>query len=138
MSVFQDTPAALYSRLQGGTALTALLAGTVSIYDSAAPNGATYDYVIYNFQGGGPDLQTPANLENNVWLVRGYSRTSAKAAKAIAAAIDARLHQTNISIGSATTFWCAREENVAAVQQGADNQQVWLAGGMYRIRTTGG
>lgn len=138
MSVFQDTPAALYSRLKAGTALTALLAGTTAIYDSAAPNGAAYAYVIFNFQGGGPDLLTSANLENNVWLVRGYSQTSAKAARAIAAAIDARLHKQNLSIGSAATFWCAREENIAVVQQGADNQQVWAAGGMYRIRTSGG
>lgn len=138
MSAFTDTPAGLYTRLQGGTALTSLLAGTVAIYHQFAPNGAAYDLVVYNQQGGGPDNQTRANMENNVWLVRGYSKTSAKKAAQIAAAIDTRLHKVNIPIGSATTFWCVREENVSTFQQGADNQNIWMAGGMYRIRTTGG
>lgn len=133
-----DTATALYTRLKSNTGLTALLAGTTSIYNLAAPNGAAYAFVVFNYQGGGPDNQTSRNIESNVWNVRGYSTTSAKAAAAIAGEIDEMLHKQNFSIGSAVTFWCAREENISSVQQGPDNQRVWLAGGLYRIRTSGG
>lgn len=138
MSILGATATTLYTRLSGGTALTSLLAGSASVYHQFAPTGAAYPYVVYNLQAGGPDNMTRANIETNVWLVRGYSKTSAKNAADIAAAIDARLHKINIPIGSATTFWCTRDETVSAFEQGADNQNIWTAGGMYRVRTSGG
>lgn len=136
MAILEDTPAALYTTLQGGTALTALLAGTTSIYDASPPHGVAYPYVVFNHQGGGPELQTSKGMESNLWFVRAYSAESAKNAAQIFEQVDALLHQINISISGLTTFWCAREENIKLVETAPDQSRVWQAGGIYRIRTT--
>jgi hypothetical protein len=132
-----DTSVALYTTLAGGTALTALLAGTTSVYESQAPDKSTYPFVVFNHQGGGPDNINPSEIESNLWLVKVYSATSAKSASDIFAQADALLHRKNISIGSAKTFWCCREQNVKLVENPPNGVIRYMRGGIYRIRTTG-
>jgi hypothetical protein len=136
VSILDATAAALYATLKAGTALTALLSGTTSIFDMQAPDGVSSPYVIFNHQGGGPELLTSKQIEGNIWLVRGYSAVSAKKASEIFGQVDALLNKKNITISGATTFWCVREENVKQVENGPDNSKFWMAGGLYRIRTT--
>lgn len=139
MTVLASINAAMYSTLQAGTALTALLAGTASIYNLAAPDGAAFPFVVFNHQGGGPDNQTHADMESNVYWVRAYSEQSAKASEAIFEQADALLHKRNLSLsGGITMYWCHREQNVQMEQQAQNNRKVWATGGLYRIRTTGG
>jgi len=132
-----DTSTALYTTLQGGAALTTLLAGTVSIYDMQAPDGAAMPYVVFNHQGGGPDNINPSEIESNLWLVKAYSATGAANASNIFAQADALIHRQNISIGSRNTFWFAREENVKLVENLPNGKRVFMRGGIYRVRTTG-
>lgn len=133
--ILDDTSAAIYTTLNGGTALTALLAGTTSIYDQQAPDTVSLPFVVFSHQGGGPDNIAPVNLESNLWYVRAYSATSAKSASLIMAQIDALLHRKALSITGQTTFWCNREENIKTVENLPNNGKIWSAGAIYRIRT---
>jgi hypothetical protein len=131
-----DTSTALYTTLNGGTALTTALGGTARIYDMQAPDGASLPYVVFQHQGGGPDNITSAGIESNLWLVKVYSNASAKAASDIFALADELLHRKNITIGTANTWWCAREENVKLLENLPNGKRVWMRGGIYRIRTS--
>ena len=130
-----DTSTALYTTLQGGTALTTLLAGTVSIYDMQAPDGASMPYVVFNHQGGGPDNDSSRDVESNLWLVKVYSATSAATASNIFDEADKLLHKRQITITGTTTWWCHREENVKLVENLPNGKRVYMRGGIYRIRT---
>ncbi len=141
--ILDDTAAALYSKLAAGTALTALLStvplssGTPAIYESQAVDEATYDYLIYNHQGGGPENINPSNLESNVWLVQAYTITSAKRAAAIASQVDALLHKQQLTIGSRKNIVTWRETNIKLTEVDPAGTRIFRAGGIYRVRSTG-
>jgi hypothetical protein len=141
--ILDATSAALHTTLTGGTALTAKLStvpntsGTVpAIYDTEAVDHASYNYAVYSHAGGGPDLITPSNIESNLWFVRVYSATSMKSATEAYAQADLLLHKKQLSITGLTTFWCAREENVKLVETTPSGNKAYMAGGIYRVRTT--
>ena len=134
--ILDKTSASLYTTLQSGTALTALLAGTTSVYDMQAPDNATLPYVTFSHQGGGPDNIAPVNLENNLWYVRAYSSTSSKSATEIFEQADLLINRKAISITGYNTFWCNRETNIKLVENLPNGQKVWSCGGIYRIRTS--
>jgi hypothetical protein len=135
--LLSSTSAALLTTLSGGTALIAALGGT-AIYDTQAPDAATAPYVVFNHQGGGFESLTSAELENNVWLVKVYSATTMSHAQTIYALVDALIHRRNLTITGATTFWCAREDNVQLVENKPNNTRLFMRGGLYRIRTNKG
>jgi len=132
--ILDKTAAALYTTMNGGTALTALLAGTTSIYDTQAPDNATLPFVVFSHQAGGPENVDANALEQNVWYVRVYSSTSAKNATEIFEQVDTLLNRVNITITGYNTIWCAREENVKLLEN-TPSGKVWSSGGLYRIRT---
>lgn len=132
--ILDMTSAGLFTTLTGGTALTALLAGTASVYDTQAPDNATLPYVVFSHQGGGPENVDANSLEQNIWYVRAYSATSSKTATEIFAQADALINRINISVSGFNTFWCAREENIKLVET-TPSGRIWSAGGLYRIRT---
>ena len=134
--IINDTASSFYTTLTGGTALTAMLAGTTSVYHMQAPDEAAFPYVVYNHQGGGPTPINPSRLEDNVWWVRAYSVTSGVNAAQIFEQVDALLHRKNITITGATTIWCQREQNIALVENPKTGTKIFTCGGMYRIRTT--
>ena len=134
--IINDTATALYSTLTSGTTVTALLAGTTSIYHMQAPDNAPLPYIVYSLQAGGPELINPSKLETNTWWVRVYSASSASNAAQIFEKADALLDRKNISITGATTIQCVRDENIALVEQTPTGKAIYDCGGMYRIRTT--
>lgn len=134
--IIDDTATGIYNVLKAGTSLTAMLSGTTAIYHLQAPDGATLPYIVYNHQGGGPENANLSNLENNVWWIRAYSVTSAKNAAQIFTQADLLLHRKNITIGSAKTFECVREQNIALVENPPTGKPIFTCGGIYRIRTT--
>ena len=124
----------LYNKLNGATALTALLAGTTSIYAQQAPESASYPYVVYNVQGGGDTNDTANRLKNLVVFVRGYSKTSNANAGSIDAQIDAALHMVPFTgMSGWTNIWLARETDLESVENPPTGGQVWMNGGLYRI-----
>jgi hypothetical protein len=132
--ILDKTAAGIYSTLATGTALTALLPGISSIYDTQAPDNATLPYVVFSHQGGGPENVDANALEQNLWYIRVYGATSAKNTAEIFEKADNLLNRVNISITGFNTLWCARETNIKLVEN-TPNGKIWNAGAIYRIRT---
>jgi hypothetical protein len=128
------TAKALYATLSGGTALTSLLAGTASVYDTQAPDGASLPYVVFSHAGGGPDNINPSNLENDVWWIRAYTTGTMEAAYAIREQVDALVHKQALSPSGWTVLDCRRETSVTTVENPPSGQRISVAGGLYRIR----
>lgn len=126
---------ALYGRLAGGTALTSLLAGTASIYNSLAPPGSAHDFVVFSHQGGGDENLTPRRMRNVVYLVKAVSTAGMAKAGQIDAAADALLHNQELSVSGWANFWLAREGDVRYSELTEDGKRYFHSGGLYRVRT---
>lgn len=126
---------ALFSVLSGGSALTTELGGT-AIYAEQAPDNSQLPYVVFNHQGGGLENLNADNLRNNVWFVRGYATTRAQANRIDGGCQDL-LHKKPLTVTGYTNFWTVREDDVSLVETPPDEQRIFMAGGMYRIRITG-
>jgi hypothetical protein len=124
---------ALYSRLAGGTALTALLGGTY-IYHGQALDGKVPPYVVYSIQGGG---YTPTSRHvdaNAVIYVRGYSSVSALAAGSISEAVGTLLDRLPLTV----TGWTNAELQAEAphIQFSMTDESgkiTWTSGDQYRV-----
>ena len=125
---------ALYNKLTGGTALTALLAGTASVYDNIAPRGGTFDYVIFGLQGGGDENICPIRFKNFVWSVKGVSETSAQKAGQIDEQIDDLLHEQALTVTGWGVFGVTRIADFDYVETTPEGRNIWHDGGNYRIR----
>ena len=125
---------ALYSTLQAGTALTALLAGTTSIYNQQPPDNPTMPYVIFNHQGGGNENINPSPMVNDVYFIRGYSETSALAAGSIRQEIYNLLDGKTLSVSGYTNFWCKAEAHVDQIENLPNGKKAYMSGDFYRVR----
>ena len=135
MSIYNVINAGLYSKLQGGTALTSLLSGTTAIYYQEAPAGASLPYVVFDHQGGGPDNINPSDMRNQIVYVRGYASTPA-----LAGSVDAHcstlLHRGSVTVSGYTTFYCVRETDLSLVETTPAGERIYSAGALYRVRLT--
>lgn len=129
-----ELKAAFYSTLTGGTALTALLAGTTSVYDSIAPREASFDYVVFNQSGGGDNNRTPRRSKDELWTVKAVSATSARTAGNIDAQIDELLHGQTLTVTGWTNYWTMRERDIEYVETTPEGRNIWHVGGIYRVR----
>ena len=134
MSAFTALNTGLYSTLSGGTALTTLLGGT-AVYYLHAPEGASLPYVVWNYQGGGDENQTPSRMKNLLLFIRGYAATPSLAGS-IDTQVDALLHGQTLTVSGWTNFWTNREEDLALVEYEPTGENIYMAGGMYRVRLT--
>jgi len=134
MSLANALPAALYSKLTGTSGLTALLAGTTSVYNIQAPDDASLDYVVFNIQAGGDDNESAHRTKDLLVFIRGYSSVNASMAGSIDAQIDTALHMKPLTISGWANFWISRERDFANVEIDASNFKTWMAGAYYRIR----
>lgn len=128
-----NVSAAIYSTLQQGTALTALLAGTNSIYKDNAGT-ASYPYVVFNLQGGGEENLTPNSSKNMVYFIRGYTKEDTVAAGNIDTQINNLLAGKTLSISGRTNFWTVRESEFENTEILGNGEQVFSAGAFYRVR----
>jgi hypothetical protein len=127
------TDQAFYTRLSGGTALTALLAaGTASIFHLQAPEGAALPYVLWSLQGGGDENLSAHRVKQDIYFVRAYSGVSAAQAGAIDAQIDPLLHLVPLTVSGWTDLWLARETDLESVEITPTGARVWMQGGLYR------
>lgn len=132
-----DINKTIYDTLKAGTALTALLAGTTSIYHLQAPDNAALDYVVYSLQAGGDENQTPKRRKNYLMSIRAYSATSAAKAGSIDTQVDTLLHGKTLSVSGYACFWCNREVDIELVENLPSGEKVWMQGGFYRVRLEG-
>lgn len=127
----------IYNTLKAGTALTALLPGTTSIYHLQAPDNATLPYVVYSLQAGGDENETPKRRKNYVMYIRAYSKTSAANAGSIDTQVDSLLHGKTLSVSGWANFWCNRETDLENIDNLPSGEKVWMQGGFYRVRLEG-
>ena len=133
MSVLNKMSTTLYSTLTGGTALTALLSGTAAVYNTKAPDTATYPYVVFSLQAGQPLNINPSDIREEVYWIRAHSQTSMGNAGSIDAQISNLIDRKTLSISGYTNYFTVREQEVAIVEQAPDGVDVFTAGAMYRI-----
>lgn len=133
-SVFQALGSAIYGTLTSGTALTALLASTTSVYHPLPPDEATLPYVVFSISGG-PENICAADLHDNLVNIQGYARTPAAAA-AIDAQVDALVNKKVLSVSGFTNFWSVRENDLEYAEREPNGQIIYHAGAIYRIRLT--
>jgi hypothetical protein len=124
---------ALYNRLTGGTALTALLAGTASVYNQIAPEGAALPYALYQLAAGGDENETPMRSKQLVYNIKGVSATGAKSAGQIDNAIDDLLHRVTLTVTGWTDILTKREGDFAYTETTPEGRHFWHSGGRYRL-----
>jgi hypothetical protein len=127
---------AIYSRLQGTSAVNSLLAGTTAIYHLQAPEDQNYPYIVFNVQGGGDENRTQHRTKNLLIYVRTYAAGAGGAAQAgsIDKQVDIALHLTPLSVTGWSNYWLAREQDIELVENDPSGQQVHTCGGVYRVR----
>ena len=134
MSVFNALGSAVYSKLTAGTTVTALLAGTTSIYNVIPPYEAAYDYVVFNVQGASEPNDTQHRIKDVTLQVRAYS-TALNRAGSIDAACDALLHKGTLSItGWSTVFGVVRSSDIEIVEYDESDRPIYTRGGLYDIK----
>ena len=124
---------AIYSTLQGTSAITALLAGTTSIYHMQAPEGTTLPYIVFSTQAGGDLNESPHRVKDKTWFIRAYSDASAKEAGAIDDQIDAVLHLTPLTISGWANLWLTRVADLETVENDPPGTAIHMQGGFYRL-----
>lgn len=125
---------ALYARLTGAAALTALLATPTSVFNLIAPRDAALDYVIFGLNAGGPVTRSPRRAESLLYLAKGVSLRGLKRAGEIDAAIDAALHNAPLTVVGWANYWLMRESRVRFDEALPDGRVAWHSGGLYRAR----
>lgn len=125
---------AIYSKLQGTSAIRSLLAGTTAIYHMQAPEGQAYPYIVFNVQGGGDENQSQHRTKNLVVFVRAYSAVSPAQAGSIDAQVDTALHLVPLTVTGWSNFWLARETDIELVENEPNARPIYTVGGMYRVR----
>lgn len=133
MSILSALYTGIYSKLSAGTALTNLLGGT-AIYHAHAPDDKDLPYVVFSLQAGGPLLVNPSDMQDHIIWVRAYAATDA-GARAANDQISALLHQATLTISGYTNLWTVREEDIDGIEEPPTGAPIYMAGGMYRIKT---
>jgi len=129
--MFNAVNTAVFNKLDV-SALTTLLGGTAIFYQQA-PDHEAVPYVVWSYMAGGDENLTPSRMKNNVLFVRAYTSNQAQAGT-IDAAIDALLHNQELTVSGWTNFWMARETDLSLIENPASGEKNYMAGGTYRVR----
>ena len=121
----------LYTKLSGNADLITALGGT-AIYNKQAPQSPGTKYVIFQWQGGGDENESPNRMRNVVYTVKAIAQGQATAA-AIDTKIDAALHDQTLTVSGYTNIWLAREDDVNFSEQDSSGVTWFHVGGIYRI-----
>lgn len=134
MSVFNALGSAVYGKLSGGTALTALLAGATSVYNVAPPFEAAYDYVVFNVQTGNEENDSAHRVKDITLQVRAYS-TALNRAGSIDAACDVLLHRQALSVsGWVEIFTPQRIQDIEIIEYDESDRPIYTRGGLYELK----
>lgn len=130
---------AIYNKLVGSTALTALTTGGTaapSIYQHMAPGTAAGTYVIYNRQASTPMHTMPTvAIENELFQVKAVVLSdSARAAGTVAAKIEQALTNDVLTITGYTPILCRRESGIDYPELGPGGQRFFHRGAIYRVQ----
>ena len=123
---------ALYSKLTGGTALTALLNSGTAIYRTQAPEGAALPYIVFSLYAGGPLNITSSDMRDIIYYIRGYGTTTGQAGS-IDYQVSSLLHKGTIAVTGYTTYNLIREQDIELPEDQPNGQTIFGFGGLYRI-----
>lgn len=123
---------AIYSKLAAGTALVSALGGT-AIYNTLAPRGRAFPYVIFSQQSGAEDNETPRRTTSFYYLAKGVAATLSDAG-ALADLVDDILHDATLSVSGQTNYWTRRANTVHYLETTTAGEYVGHAGAVYEIR----
>lgn len=122
----------IYNKLTGGTALTALLAGTTSVYWMQAPNNATLPYVVFSVQGGGARNDNPHDTRDVVYTVMTYAQKPGRAGS-VDLQVANLLHRGTLSVSGYSFLTIRRETEIELPEEAPNGSTVYAVGAMYRI-----
>ena len=121
----------LYNKLKASSALITALGGTL-IYNKIAPQGTTGKYVIFQWQGGGDENDTPTRSRNPVYTVFGIDNT-VEGAAALDGLIDTALHEATLTVSGWNNYHTVRESDINIMEPNTGKTPVFRCGGLYRI-----
>ncbi len=126
--------AAVFSKLNSDTTLTALLATTTSIYHRRAPLGASFPFVVYAKNAGAPiQFFAGAPIANQVWMVKAIDRsTSASKAEDIDKRLNTLLTDPTMSLSDGTLLYMRRESDIDYEEGSDPDVVIHHVGGLYR------
>lgn len=136
---------AIFARLIATSAITsALAAGTASIYNALAPQGAAYPLVIFGQQSGLDENVKTGRSRQVLVLVKAITQSTMRAAGSIDANIDGALHfisgvsadSVQLSVSGWTNIWQRRESDVRYTERDPDGKTYHHSGALYRVRLT--
>ena len=102
------------------------------IYDTLAPSGTDYPYIVFQYSGGGDETLSDLDTRNEVWQVKVVTDDHAEA-HTIANAIRTALHRQALTVTGWEHLWTIHLDPVWMVESVA-REQVYHAGGTFRIR----
>ena len=134
MSAWNPLNTCVYGTLSADGTLTGMLATGTPIYYMQAPDNATYPYVVFSWQSGTDDNETPRRSKDMLLWARAHCSVGPAQAGSIDARIDTLINGVTLTVSGWANFWTAREQDISFVDTLQDNNKVWTAGGIYRIR----
>lgn len=120
------------SALKGDSSLTTKLGGEY-IYNTTAPPGQGFPYVIFQWAGGGPENITPSDMRDLTYLVKGVSDNQKEAAE-IDELIEDVLHKGTLTVSGYTNLRTWRDNQIQLSEDASDGTLIFHRGAYYRIR----
>jgi hypothetical protein len=128
--------ASLYATLTASTAVTSLLAKTTAVYDTQAPQSATYPMLIMQQQAWAIET-TDANEREDAYItIKAIATGSFGQAGTIDAAVRTLLNNGSASISGHTTLWQKATEQIRYVETDSAGRNFYHVGHVYRLRFT--
>ena len=121
----------LYNKLANDSALTTALGGTL-IYNKMAPQSVGDKYVIFQWQGGGDENDTPTRGRSLVYSVFAID-TTIEGAAAIDGLIDTALRESTLTVSGWNNYHTVREGDINLVDTNSGETPIFRCGGLYRI-----
>ena len=103
-----------------------------AIFDTQAPAGLDYPYVVFQYVAGGDENQSSLDTRNELWQVKVVTDNH-EAAHILADAIRAAPHRQSLSVTGWHHLWTIQTDHVWMIESVA-RRQVYHAGGTFRIR----
>lgn len=137
MATLPDVKTAVYNKLAGASALTALIGGSANprIYHRQAPSGADRPYVLFDLASGLKPNQSPHDDINWVYRVGAWDDDSAQA-EAVHNVIYSVLHQQKLSISGWTNYWTACDQVSYPPSEDVDGHHFFQVVGDYRVKAS--
>lgn len=127
----------LYNKLTGDSTLTAMLAGTASVFYGIAPDGEDAPYIVFNEQSDTPIYSLGAkSFDNVIYQVKAVSAgTNQLTAGSIAERIETVLNDATLTVTGKTAAYCRKTSGVH-FQEEDHGRLHQHRGGLYRIYLT--